>query len=146
MRTAAKRCFAKLLRLRFAIVGNSTNVRATGRVKSINISLSHGRARSTALLRRMGTRHVKFLDFFKICRYRSLLISRGARCKILKFRLRLFVLKFQIAPTKDNFYATGRRFEISDRTAKKQASRRLLLRKFLIPMPRVPFWNFTLRR
>jgi len=87
----------------------------------------------------MGTRHVKFLDFFRICRYRSLLISRGARRKILKFRRRLFVLKFQIAPTRNKFHATERRFEISDRTAKKQASRRFLLRKFLIPMPRVPF-------
>jgi hypothetical protein len=42
--------------------------------------------------------------FFKICRCRSLLISRGARHKILKFQRRSPVLKFYVTPMKDNFF------------------------------------------
>lgn len=81
--------------------------------------------------------------FFKICRCRLLLISCGARRKILKFQRRSPVLKFYVTPMKDNFFMPlGGALKFKIAPLKGRFLRRFLLRKFLIPMPRVPFLKF----
>ena len=86
--------------------------------------------------------HVSILNFgfFKICRCWSLLISRGARRKILRFQHRPPVLKFYVTPMKGNFFMPlGGALKFKIAPLKGRFLRRLLLRKFLIPMPRMPF-------